>query len=54
MKLLSIQIGLPREISFNGKMISTGIFKQPVDGPAQVETFNILGDWQLSFSESPN
>ena len=31
-KLVSIQVGLPREVESGGKRVSTGIFKRPVEG----------------------
>ena len=32
MKLISVNVGLPREVEWRGGMVTTGIFKQPVDG----------------------
>ncbi len=46
MKLLSVNVSLPREIEFKGKSVTTGIFKQPVEGRASVHTLNIEGDGQ--------
>jgi MOSC domain-containing protein YiiM len=46
MKLLSIQVGLPREVDWEGKRVSTGIFKDPVPGPVWVGRLNIEGDGQ--------
>jgi MOSC domain-containing protein YiiM len=50
MKLVSIQVGLPREVSFRGKLIKTGIFKNPVPGPVRVLTMNIEGDKQADLT----
>ena len=33
MELISTNVGLPREVSWQGKTVSTAIFKSPVDGP---------------------
>jgi hypothetical protein len=33
MKLISVNVGLPRETAWMGKMASTGIFKTAVDHP---------------------
>jgi len=32
MKLVSVNVSLPREVSFQGGMVNTGIFKEPVMG----------------------
>jgi len=32
MKVISVNIGLPREIFYEGRMILTGIFKAPITG----------------------
>ncbi len=56
MKLISVNVGLPREIAWNGASVATGIFKQPVAGPVRVERLNIVGDKQadLSVHGGPN
>ena len=46
MKLLSVNVSLPQEITVKGKMVRTGIFKAPVEGRAKVATLNIAGDGQ--------
>lgn len=46
MKLLSIQVGLPQDITYRGKSIRTSIFKSPVAGPVYVGELNIEGDKQ--------
>ena len=46
MKLLSINVSLPKEINFKGRKLKTGIFKQPVSGRVNVKTLNIDGDGQ--------
>ena len=46
MKLLSVNVALPREITVKGKTVRTGIFKEPVDQRVQVTTLNIAGDGQ--------
>ncbi len=50
MKLLSINVGLPREVSRQGKTILTGIFKDPVKGPVMLRTLNLDGDKQADLS----
>lgn len=39
MKLISVCVGLPREVTWKGKQITTGIFKQPVAGRVMVRNF---------------
>jgi MOSC domain-containing protein YiiM len=50
MKLLSIQVGLPREVRWQRRTVSTGIFKEPVDGPVMLRTLNLDGDRQADLS----
>ena len=47
MKLLSVNVSQPVEINYNGKQISTSIFKKPVDGSITVSEFNLAGDQQV-------
>ena len=44
--LLSVNVGLPRDVPWQGKTVYTGIWKQPVAGPAMVRRLNIDGDGQ--------
>jgi ferredoxin-NADP reductase/MOSC domain-containing protein YiiM/ferredoxin len=44
--LLSVNVGMPREIEWDGKTVRTAIWKEPVDGPRMVRTINIDGDDQ--------
>jgi len=46
MKLLSVNVGLPREVEWNGRMIRTSIFKAPVLGRVRVRKLNLDGDEQ--------
>ncbi len=50
MKLLSVNLGLPREIFHEGRMIRTGIYKTPVKGPVRVSALNIDGDQQADLT----
>jgi len=49
-KLISLNVGLPRLTVYNGATINTGIFKQPVSGPVQLRTLNLDGDRQADLS----
>ena len=46
MKLLSVNVSLPREVVLNGRTVMTGIYKQPVGGRVMVRTLKIDGDGQ--------
>lgn len=46
MKIVSIQVGRPREIEFRGKPMTTSIFKSAVQKPVRVGKTNIEGDEQ--------
>lgn len=46
MKLISLNVGLPREVIWHGKSVTTGIFKQPVTGRVTVRKLNLDGDRQ--------
>src|SRR5262245_11473249 len=46
MKLLSVNVGLPREINVHGKTVRTSIWKNPVQGRVHVSTLNLDGDQQ--------
>ncbi len=50
MKLISVNVGLPREVVYKGKTVKTGIFKEPVAGRIQVRTLNLDGDRQADLS----
>jgi MOSC domain-containing protein YiiM len=50
MKLLSVNVGLPREIEWKGKIVRTSIFKWPVSGRIRVAQLNLEGDQQSDLS----
>jgi len=50
MKLISVNVGLPREVEWHGKTVSTGIFKQPVGGRIPLRTLNLDGDRQADLA----
>ena len=45
-RLLSVNVGLPRDISWEGKTVYTAIWKVPVQGRRMVRRLNIDGDGQ--------
>jgi MOSC domain-containing protein YiiM len=46
MKLLSVSVGLPRAVEWNGRVVKTSIFKTPVKGAVPVGKLNLNGDEQ--------
>ena len=46
LKLLSVNVGMPREVDWHGKLVRTSIFKSPVFGPVRVARLNLEGDQQ--------
>ena len=50
MKLLSVNVALPREFFQEGRLIRTAIFKNPVSGPVRVNALNIEGDHQADLT----
>jgi len=49
-KLISINVGLPREVEWRGKVVRTSIFKAPVSGRVRVSSLNVQGDRQSDLS----
>jgi MOSC domain-containing protein YiiM len=45
-RVLSVNVGLPREVVWRGKPITTGIYKEPVAGRVLLRRLNIEGDRQ--------
>ena len=45
-RLVSVNVGLPRDILWRGKTVRTGIWKSPFQGRAKVRRLNIVGDGQ--------
>jgi MOSC domain-containing protein YiiM len=50
MKLISVCVGLPRDVSWKGKPVTTGIFKQPVAGRVMMRSLNLDGDQQADLT----
>jgi ferredoxin-NADP reductase/MOSC domain-containing protein YiiM len=44
--LLSVNVGLPKDVSWRGRTVHTGVWKSPVTGPVMVRRLNIDGDGQ--------
>lgn len=50
MRILSVNVGLPRIVEYNGEPVATGIYKSPVSGKVAVGEFNLAGDAQADLS----
>jgi MOSC domain-containing protein YiiM len=50
MKILSVNVGLPREVTWQGKIVTTGIFKEPVQGRVMMRALNLDGDQQADLT----
>jgi len=48
--LISLNVGLPREVSWNGKIVRTAIWKMPVESRLMVRKLNIDGDAQADLA----
>src|SRR5215813_2773968 len=49
-RLLSVNVGLPREVTWNGRTVRTAIWKLPVEGRRMVRKLNIDGDGQADLA----
>jgi MOSC domain-containing protein YiiM len=50
MKVLSVNVGLPREVEWRDEAVETAIFKAPVSGRVAVTRLNLAGDRQADLS----
>ena len=50
MKLVSLNVGLPREVTWRGTKATTAIYKQPVGGRVVLRTLNLDGDRQADLT----
>jgi MOSC domain-containing protein YiiM len=50
MQILSVNVALPRTLEINGKMVPTGIYKEPVKGPVEVRKLGLAGDGQADLT----
>jgi ferredoxin-NADP reductase/MOSC domain-containing protein YiiM/ferredoxin len=44
--LVSVNVGMPKDVSWQGRTVFTGVFKDPVTGPRRIGRLNIDGDGQ--------
>ena len=45
-RIVSLNVGMPREVQVNGRSVRTAIFKYPVEGKVALRGYNLLGDSQ--------
>lgn len=50
LKLLSLNVGLPRQVNFQNELVTTGIFKEPVQGRVRLRKLNLDGDKQADLT----
>ncbi len=50
MKLVSVNVGVPREVQWKGRAVSSAIFKEPVAGRVMLRSLNLEGDRQADLS----
>ena len=50
MKILSVNVGLPREVLFREEIVTTGIFKKPLEGQVKLRKLNLDGDKQADLT----
>lgn len=50
MRVLSVNVGMPREVEWQGTVVSTSIFKEPVANAVALREFNLEGDAQADLS----
>lgn len=50
MKILSVNVARPKEVHYAGRVVRTGIFKEPVAGRVGVTRLNVSGDEQADLT----
>ena len=50
MRLVSVNVGLPRDVMRHGRTVTTAIYKQPVEGRVALRTLNLDGDRQADLT----
>ncbi len=45
-RLVSVNVGLPRDVEWRGRTVHTGVWKRAVEGPRMVRELNVDGDGQ--------
>lgn len=50
MKLISLNVGLPRQVTFRSELVTTGIFKEPIHHRTKLRKLNLDGDKQADLT----
>ena len=50
MKIVSVNVGMPREAVWKGMTVQTAIFKEPVNDPVTISKLNLAGDEQADLT----
>jgi MOSC domain-containing protein YiiM len=50
MKLISLNVGLPRDVIWKGRTVTTGIYNEPIEGAVRLRKLNLDGDRQADLS----
>jgi MOSC domain-containing protein YiiM len=50
MKIVSVNVGRPREVIWKGMRVQTAIFKEPVEGAVRISKLNLAGDEQADLT----
>ncbi len=50
MKIVSVNVGLPRDVVWKNRTVHTGIFKEPVRDAVMIHTLNLAGDKQADLN----
>jgi MOSC domain-containing protein YiiM len=50
MNVVSLNVGLPRQVEWHGRPVTTGIYKEPVKGRIPLRTLNLDGDRQADLT----
>ena len=50
MELISLNVGLPRDVIWKGRTVTTGIYKEPVAGAVRLSKLNLDGDRQADLT----
>lgn len=50
MRIVSVNVGMPREVAWKGMTVRTSIFKEPVGSPVIINKLNLAGDSQADLT----
>jgi MOSC domain-containing protein YiiM len=50
MNMISLNVGLPREVIWHGRSVTTGIYKEPAEGRVRLRKLNLDGDRQADLT----